>query len=185
MTGAAFREGGRAWKPVNYGLLQAAWFGCVLGAAGGATWIAWASGALVLAVHFALVRDRRADIVLVGAAVAFGLVTETISRGVRAYDVPGDPFPWPLAPSWIVLLWAVFATTLRHCMAWMRGRLVVAALFGAVGGPLSLSGGAKLGAVEISADPLLFWGVVGAQWALAMPVLVRLAARVSASASRP
>jgi hypothetical protein len=181
----AVREGGRAWKLVNFALLQGAWFGCVLGAAAGATWVVWASGLAALAAHFALVRDRRPDVALVVVAVAFGAVSETVARGVGAYDVPGDLVPAPFPPSWFLLLWAVFATAVRHCMGWMSGRYAVAVVLGAVGGPLSLSGGARLGAVTLADDAVLFWGVCGAQWAVAMPLLVRAAAALTPPSSRP
>jgi hypothetical protein len=173
------REGGRLWKLVNFCVLQGAWFGCVLGAAAGALWVAWLAGGAALVVHFVLLRERRPDLVLVATAVGLGLVTETIVRGAGAYDVTGDPVPAPFPATWLVLLWAVFGTAVRHCMAWMSGRYLVAAVFGAVGGPMSLSGGARLGAVHLSDDWRLVWGAVGLQWAIAMPLLLFVAARTA------
>lgn len=172
--------GGRAWKLLNYGLLQAAWFGCVLPAAAGHIALAWVAGVTAIAVHFALVRDRRADAWLVAAALVVGAVTETAARGLGAYDVPLDPIPAPFVPSWMLLLWAVFGTSVRHCMGWLRGRLLLAAALGAVGGPLSLLGGAELGAVTTSSDVARLWLVVGAQWAIALPTLVWCAAKIAA-----
>ncbi len=174
----ALAEGGRLWTLVNFALLQGTWFGCVLGAAAGRVEWAWACGAAALATHFALLRERRADLRMVAAAVALGAVVETVCRGVGAVEARGDPFPAPLAPSWFLVLWAVFGTTIRHSLSWLRGRLVLAAAFGAVGAPLSLLGGARLGAVHVADDPLLFWGACGAAWAVALPLLVALAERL-------
>lgn len=190
---AACREGGRLWKLVNFVVLQGAWFGCVLGAAAGALGIAWLSGAAALALHFALVRDRGPDLAMAAASAGMGAVTDTVVRAAGAYDVPGDPVAAPFPATWFLLLWAVFGTSVRHCLAWLRGRLLLAAAFGAVGGPLSLSGGARLGAVRLADDPLLVWGAVGLQWAVAMPLLLVVAARlppagasrVSAAPARP
>lgn len=170
----AIREGGRFWKLVNFALLQAAWFGCVLSAAAGRPALACAAALAALGVHFALVRDRGPDLRMIAIAVPLGIVTDTIVRGLGAFDAVADPVPHPFPPSWFPLLWAVFAAALRHSMAWMRGRLVVAAVLGAIGGPLSLASGARLGGVTVTGDPVLFWTVVGAQWAIAMPALVRL-----------
>lgn len=179
------REGGRLWKLVNYAILQGAWFGCVLGAAAGALWVAWLSGAAALALHFALLRDRRPDWIVIGAALAVGAVTDTIVRGVGAFDAPSDPWRAPLPVSWLLLLWAVFGTSIRHCMGWLRGRLVVAAALGAVGGPLSLMGGARFGAVTLSSDARLVWVAVGLQWAVALPLLVFVGDRATSPSSRP
>ena len=186
MSGAPspFREGGRLWKPVNYAILQGAWFGCVLGAAAGATWIAWLSGAAALALHFALLRDRRSDVRVVAAAVATGAVTDSILRAAGVFDAPGDVLPSPFPVTWLLLLWAVFGTSVRHCMGWLRGRLALAVVFGAIGGPLSLMGGARLGAVALASDTRLVWLGVGLQWAVAMPLLVAVGERATSPSSR-
>ncbi|MCE9635147.1 MAG: DUF2878 domain-containing protein [Planctomycetes bacterium] len=184
MNGAIeLREGGRLWKLVNYAILQGAWFGCVLGAAADALWVAWLSGATALALHLALLRDWRSDRIVVGAALAIGAVTDTIVRGVGAFDAPSDPLPAPFPVTWLLLLWAVFGTSIRHCMGWLRGRYVVAAVFGAVGGPLSLMGGARLGAVTLATDTRLVWFAIGLQWAVAMPLLAFVGERVSPATS--
>lgn len=171
------REGGRAWKVVNYALLNAAWFGAVIGSAQGQLAFAWGSCLAVLALHLALARDRRADARLMVLTIAVGGVTETLTGWLGAYVVAGDPLPPPLPPSWILLLWAVFAITLRHCMGWLRGRWLIGAALGAVGGPLSMLGGARLGALTVADDPLRFWVVVGVQWAVVLPLLVAWSAR--------
>ncbi len=173
----AIREGGRAWKVVNYALLNAAWFGAVVGSAEGQLAFAWTIGLGVLVVHLALVRDRRPDLRLMAATIVIGGITETVTGGLGAYTVSGDPMPAPLPPSWILLLWAVFAITLRHCMVWLRGRTALAAALGAIGGPLSMLGGARLGALTVAEDRVWFWLVVGVQWAIVLPVLVHIGGR--------
>ena len=76
----------------------------------------------------------------------------------------------------MVCLWLNFAATLNASLAWLRGRTLLAALFGGVGGPLAYYGGAKMGAtaaLPTSAGLL----VLATGWALMTPLLVRLAAR--------
>jgi hypothetical protein len=58
---------------------------------------------------------------------------------------------WPsaqLAPIWLVTLWAAFALTVGHSLAWLRPRRMLAALFGLLGGGFSYWVGARVGAVE-------------------------------------
>jgi hypothetical protein len=58
----------------------------------------------------------------------------------------------------------------------MRGRLLIAALFGALGGPLAYWGGAQLGAVIlVETVPALVALSIG--WGVLTPLLVRLAQR--------
>jgi hypothetical protein len=80
----------------------------------------------------------------------------------------------PLSPVWMVMLWMNQATTLDGCLAWLRGRYVLGAIFGAIGGPLAYLGGAKLGAAVIpSSIGLMYLAIT---WAAAFPALLALAA---------
>ena len=67
-----------------------------------------------------------------------------------------------------------FAATLNVSMAWLRGRYLLAAVFGAIGGPLAYYSGAKLGATEAlpSLNGML---VLAVGWGVMTPLLVWLA----------
>jgi hypothetical protein len=56
----------------------------------------------------------------------------------------------------------------------------VAALLGAVSGPLSYLGAERLGAVVLAPDPLWRWGVLALAWAVAVPVTLAVARRCGA-----
>jgi hypothetical protein len=74
----------------------------------------------------------------------------------------------------MVGLWMNFAATLNVSMVWLRGRYLLAAVFGAIGGPLAYYGGAKLGATEAlpSLNGML---VLAVGWGVMTPLLVWLA----------
>jgi hypothetical protein len=59
--------------------------------------------------------------------------------------------PW-LAPVWIIAMWAGFATLLHVALRWLLPHRWLAALLGAVGGPLAYYAGMRLGAVNFP-DP--------------------------------
>jgi hypothetical protein len=82
-------------------------------------------------------------------------------------------YPRPLSPPWMICLWLNFAATLNVSMAWLRGRYLVAAVFGAIGGPLAYYSGARLGATEAlpTTGGMLLLAI---GWGLMTPLLVWL-----------
>jgi hypothetical protein len=77
----------------------------------------------------------------------------------------------------MVALWALFATTLNESLRMLQTRPWIAALFGAVGGPLAYYAGAGLGALHF-VDPGAMLGALTVGWALATPLLLSLARRL-------
>ena len=78
-----------------------------------------------------------------------------------------------------MLLWALLATTLNHCLAWTAKPLWLCAVLGAVAGPLSYYAGQRLDAV---AFPLGLWPTLiglGVVWGALFPTLQWLAGKFS------
>ena len=73
----------------------------------------------------------------------------------------------------MIALWTCFAATLRHSLAWLRARWLLAAVLGAVGGPLAYLGGESLGAISLTGD--LSIAAISAQYAIATPILLAIA----------
>ena len=161
---------------LNLILFQAGWFVCVLGAAAGHPWLATLGGLLLVAAHLALVRQRGFEALLLLAALALGLVLDAlhIATGVLRFPI-GSLHP-ALPPPWILVLWLQFATTLHYSLSWLGGRPLLASLMGAVSGPLAYWAGVRFGAAELGPNlwPCLLQ--IGLGWAVAMPVLQRMAA---------
>jgi hypothetical protein len=81
-----------------------------------------------------------------------------------------------LVPLWLVSMWALFATTLNVSLKWLKDRYVLAAVFGAIGGPVAYYAGHRIGAVDFY-NTLNSMIAVGAGWAVIMPVLMLIANR--------
>lgn len=164
---------------LNYVLYQLGWFACVLGAAWGHPWLGSALGVLPITVHVALSRRRTDALALACATAAIGGVVDAvqIALGTLRFDV--GTVVAGLPPLWLVLVWAQFAMTFHFGLAWLKRHPLRAAVFGALGGPLSFLAGARLGVVTL--HPALWPSVVSlaATWAVAMPVAVWLADRQS------
>ncbi len=161
----------------NFALFQAGWFACVLGAAWGRPWTGAALALAAAAWHVARAARPGGELALVLIAAAFGAAFDSL-LAASGWLVYASPVPWAgLAPVWIVALWACFATTLNVSLGWLKGRHVLAAVLGAAGGPLAYLAGEALGGVTLSArTPSL--AALAAGWAVAMPLLLLIAARL-------
>lgn len=161
---------------LNVILFQAAWFTAVLGAARGNDWVGPLAVALVLSVHFVLTDDRRGELTLMLVAGTLGFCFDTALSAAGIVTPRGHIFPYPLSQPWMVSLWLNFAATLNVSLAWLKGRYLLAAIFGAVGGAGSYYGGARLGATlalpDVNGILLLAVG-----WGIMTPFLVWLAKR--------
>jgi hypothetical protein len=187
MAGGAQGGAARALRlGAGFVLFQAAWFACVMGAARGQAALGIAAVAAVVGVALAWSTHRGADLRLLALALAVGVVWDSaLARsGVVDYASPGPLPGW--APAWIVALWALFAPMLREPMRWLHGRPLLAALFGGIGGTLSYAAAQRLGACAFPNPPLAL-AVLGAGWALIVPLLLAAAQRLdrAAAPSRP
>ena len=160
----------------NFLFFQAGWFATVLGAANGAPWLGPLAVLVAVVLHLRTANDAAAELRLLASAVALGLLADSLLLATGWIAYPNGSWLPGLAPYWIVTLWALFATTLNVSMRWMSGRYLLAAVFGAIGGPLSYLAGARLGAMTfVQTEAALAALAVG--WGLAMPLLMWLAAR--------
>jgi len=166
---------------VNIALFQAGWLACVLGAAHGMPWAGVAVAAAVVAWHAARARRPVQELKLVALAVLAGaLFDSALAAGGWIVFAP-DAAASGLAPWWILALWALFATTLNVSLAWLRLRLPLAALLGALCGPLAYWAGARLGALELR-QPAAALGALALVWAAALPGLLAAARRLDGAA---
>lgn len=167
-------------KIANFVLFQVFWFAAVLGASKGSLWIGPASVSVFLVVHLGMLgsaADYRREVsyvLLVGLA---GSVADSVLHAMGATAYPTSEAVWPywLVPPWIVSLWVGFAMLPRFSLAWLTGRPVLAALLGAIGGPLSYLAGARIGAVAVGENALITWGALAVEYAIVTPLLLELA----------
>jgi len=168
----------------NVVVFEAAWFAAILGAAHGAP--AWGTAAVVAAIawHVAISARPRAELALAGLLCVIGGVAESlvVAQGHVVYP-SGQPVAW-LAPYWLVALWAEFAIALNVTLRWLKHRPLLAALLGAVAGPLSFVGGVRLGGARfVDTVPALI--TLAVMWGLLMPLVMALSNRFDGVAVPP
>ena len=159
---------------INFVLFQTSWFACVIGAGKQMPWLGVFVTIGIVAWHLASAKNARAELVLLLIALLIGGLFDQLmqSTGLISYEAHG----WSdaLIPPWILALWLAFTTTLNVSLRWMRGKWLVATLFGLIGGPLAYIGAEKLGAVSLNNLPLHFVAL-GLGWGIVTPLLLMVA----------
>ena len=166
----------RARQVANFVVFEAAWFACILGVAHGQP--GWGTAVVIAAIawHVAISARPATELALVGLLSAIGLVAESIvvSQGHVAYP-DGQPLAW-VAPYWMVALWGEFAMALNVTLRWLKGRTWLAAVLGAVFGPLSFLGGVRLGGARF-VDAAAALATLACMWAVLMPLVMWISDR--------
>ena len=164
-------------KLVNFVLFQLGWFACILGAAHG--YVGWAVlfCLAVAAFHLWQSSEPMQEGMLLLKILALGIFADTLLLQTGSLVFESKGLVPSLSPIWMWSLWVILGCTLNESMSWLRGRYVLAAVLGAIAGPLSYLAGVKLGAAT--------WGnetqalvLLGFIWAIAMPLLFWWAAKV-------
>ena len=174
----------RARQLANFVVFEAAWFACILGVAHGQP--LWGTAAVVAAIawHVAISARPATELALVAILCAIGLVAESgvVAQGHVAYPA-GQPVAW-LAPYWMVALWGEFGIALNVTLRWLKRKPWLAALLGAVFGPLSFLGGVRLGGARFVDEPAALV-TLGCMWAVLMPLVMWISDRLDGVTEAP
>lgn len=157
---------------------QLVWFAAVIGAGRGLAWPGVLAALVFVALQWHASPQRGGDARLVLVALLAGIVIDgaLAASDLLAYAAAMPGIAW--APAWIVTLWAAFAMTLNHSLAFLQGRPWLAVVLGASGGPLAYWGAARgWQAVEFASPAWPGLLALALAWGLAMPLLAALALR--------
>ena len=157
----------------NVILFQVGWLTCVMS---GATTQAWIGSIIVLAligIHILLIQNRQGEVLLILSAMGIGAVWDSFLVWQQWLDFPYGKFTESTAPYWIIMLWGLFATTLNTSLVWLKQKLALASVFGALAGPLAYLAGQNLGAVTF-VDSTMAIISLSIGWAIFTPLLLSL-----------
>ncbi|KRW59580.1 DUF2878 domain-containing protein [Pseudomonas sp. TTU2014-080ASC] len=156
---------------LNAGLFQLGWLACVFGANQPA-WLIVA--VLCLGIHLlAVAENRREDCAVILRVAAAGWIVDSALMHAGLFDFGSRA----ILPIWLMLLWLLFASTLRYSMAWSARPLWLCCVLGACCGPLSYLAGARLADVGLPLGEPLSLELLALIWAVLLPALHRLAAK--------
>lgn len=165
-----------------FALFQLAWFACVFAGSAGQPLLGPGVALAVLALHLGvLTRDgeRRREALAIGVLGASGLLADAglVALGSVCFEEGARPVLG--LPLWYAALWLLFPILLDTSLRWLRGRWRWSIALGALGGPLSVIAGERLGALRIGTDRPLALAAIAVLWAVYTPCAV--AARQSAA----
>lgn len=154
----------------NAGLFQLAWFATIFSPQQPALLLV---PLLVAGLH--LLWTGRGELKLLLAITLLGTLIDSLLMHAGLFEF-GEPRL--LIPTWLVLMWTLLATTLRHCLAWTARPWWLASALGATTAPLSYYAGARLAGVGL---PFGLWPsllVLAMLWAVLFPLLHQLTLRL-------
>jgi len=163
---------------INVIVFKIAWLASVLGGANGLPLLGPAAVIVAIAIHLRRVKDPSREMMLILSTGVVGITVDSamITAGLLSYStgtlVPG------LSPLWILGMWMLFATTFNVSFAWLQSKISLAALLGAVFGPLSYYSGSKIGAVTLH-EPVGAMIALAITWGVMLPGLLELASMLN------
>lgn len=158
----------------NFAAFQLGWFSCVLGAANGMPTIGPVVAAAIVSFHVARAARPAEELKLVASALVIGAAWDSALVISGTLGFTSGAFAGHAAPPWILALWALLATTLNVSLRWLHGRWLLAAVLGAIAGPLSYWAGVRFGAVAFL-EPVPAIAALAVGWGVMMPVLIAIA----------
>ncbi len=175
----------------NLVAFQIGWWATVLNAAFGALWLAAGVVAAVLVIYFLTAIHRTRDVWLLPVAALVGMAADAgLAAGGVLQFAPAVTVG--VLPIWVGLLWLNFVTLIDGALRLLQQRLLIAALLGAVSGPLAYLAGVAFGLVEIGGGWMGYlalagaWaGVLVAQFALARMTVPAAAGAAPAETATP
>lgn len=164
---------------INYLGFQAAWFSIVLSAAAGRSEFGIALALLLVVLQLAVLVQIKRELCFVFLVAVIGSLLDGLVMYLGAFSFPvASPSLWPY-PLWMSALWLSFAMTLNHSMLWLKSRYLVAALLGAICGPLCYIAAQSFGAINLL-EPLQFsLTAISLCWTVAMLLITYLQQRFS------
>lgn len=162
---------------VNIVAFKIGWLACVLGGASNLAWLGTLIALVIVAIHISQATNATTELRFIALAGLIGMVWDSLLASTGWLTYQSGLWFAGTAPYWIAAMWLLFATTLNVSLTWLKNRLVVASLLGAVSGPLAFYAGHKLGAVTfVDFSSAMIALAIG--WAVILPGLVALSARL-------
>jgi len=159
---------------LNIILFQIGWFACVLTAANNQPFVGAIISLFIIVSHVLISKRYKQEIRIIVIAMVMGLFLDSLIISAGWITYTSGMLGNFIAPYWIVLMWALFATTLNYSLSWLKEKLLLSVVLGTIAGPFAYYAGVKLGAVEfINEINALVSLSIG--WAIFTPLLLKLA----------
>jgi hypothetical protein len=162
---------------INVAAFKLGWLSSVVGGAQQMPWLGPLVVLVAVGLHLARAQRPNSEFMLILSCGLIGAVFDSALVAAGWVTFPSGMFSDVMAPYWIVTMWMLFGTTINLSMRWMRGRPLLAAAFGFVGGPLAYLAGSKIGGIQFVDQPAAM-AMLAIGWAVMMPLLMQLGERL-------
>jgi hypothetical protein len=141
--------------------------------------------AVLLTIQLALHPERWRELTLITAVGVLGTVVDSLkaTTGLLSYREGYPGIGW-LCPLWITAMWLNFATTINGALSWLKGKYILAALLGAVAGPLNYLAGARMGAIDLNLALVPTFLILAVVWGIVIPFVFWIGERIELGTSR-
>ena len=165
----------RVW---GYIAFQIGWLSCALGAGNGYPLVGPLVVLLLASVHLFISTDRGREIRALLAIGAVGTLVDSLkaATGLVSYSGGYPGVTW-LCPLWITAMWVNYACALNTSLVWLKGRYLLAAVMGAIAGPVNYAAGSRAGAIVLPLDPVVTNATLAAIWGAVVPLTVYVSNR--------
>lgn len=156
---------------INSGLFYLGWVLTLKFVLNGMYWQGPLLNLVIVLIHLIRVPHRIFETILVITIPIIGMLFDSTLAyfGLLRYEGPYDCCSW-LAPPWVNSLWALFATSINHSLAWAGKNLGIAVLTGAIGGTVSYLAAIKVGAVHFLVSDTVGIACLAVAWAIIFPL---------------
>ena len=157
-------------KIINFIFFQLIWFVCIIGAATNETHSAVAFSLLIILFHLYLTKDKKNELKILLLASILGFLFDGFLLKNELVLYANHGWSYSITPLWIIVLWMGFAITLNSSLSWLKKKIKLSVLLGAIGGPLAYLAGEKLNAVTILSPNAII--VIAIGWGIITPLLI-------------
>lgn len=154
---------------INFGIYQVIWFLCVFLENLGAL-----LAIPLLVVHFYFTPYRSQDGKMTAILLLVGIIIDGTlhALGYINYNVLAYPIPF-----WLAVIWLALATLPHHSLSWLKGRYLLSAFFGFLGGPLAYWAGVRVGAASFNWPLPASLITLATIWAVLWPIVMYVAGK--------
>lgn len=117
-----------------------------------------------LALHLYLCQQRKAELKLLTAVAALGIVIDSLLISANVLVFEQNNF----MPLWLMTLWLAFGATISHSLHMLAYSKTLQVVVGFIFPPLSYIAGSKLSAVQFGHNLFSSYLILGVIWAVLM-----------------
>lgn len=127
--------------------------------------------AVWLALHCYFCKDHIQELTLITLVTALGIILDSCLLQLSIFEFNDQG---PIIPFWLITLWACFAATIRHSLAFLQKHPLLPIFVGGIMVPLSYFAGEKLGAVIFPCDHKLTFLIIAIEWMILLSFVISL-----------